>query len=131
MTLNETHDPALRSWLGSANSDRCDFPIQNLPVGMFRLDKAGPFRAGVAIGDQILDLVAAFRSGVLGTDSTGAFEAVGAPTLNGLMALGPAAWSSLRLTLSRALRDGSDCEAKLRRCLVPQRDDILPLHRSL
>ena len=63
MALNETHDPQLRSWVESANAPAADFPIQNLPFGVFR--RAGSderFRGGVAIGDQILDLDAAARS---------------------------------------------------------------------
>lgn len=58
--LNATHDPALKSWVSSANVVGCDFPIQNLPHGVFRRrGSADVFRGGVAIGDQILDLHAA------------------------------------------------------------------------
>jgi fumarylacetoacetase len=61
--LNETHDPQLRSWLDSANEVTTDFPIQNLPFGVFRRAGSGEqFRGGVAIGDQSLDLEAAARS---------------------------------------------------------------------
>ncbi|MGH8259454.1 MAG: hypothetical protein ACREUG_07160 [Steroidobacteraceae bacterium] len=62
--LNETHDPSRRSWLEAANRPECDFPIQNLPFGVFgrlgaghRADDAP--RGGVAIGDSVLDLRAA------------------------------------------------------------------------
>ena len=58
-----THHPALRSWVASANEPSTDFPIQNLPLGRFRLgeqeaERAGDhaLRVGVAIGDQVLDL---------------------------------------------------------------------------
>jgi fumarylacetoacetase len=56
---DETHDPALRSWVESANDPGCDFPIQNLPFVTFtgRAER-GP-RLGCAIGDQILDVTAA------------------------------------------------------------------------
>jgi fumarylacetoacetase len=55
--LNETHDPARRSWVESANSAATDFPIQNLPLGIFRAARgAGAPTVGVAIGDQILNL---------------------------------------------------------------------------
>ena len=51
MRPNATHDPALRSWVDSANADGADFPIQNLPYGRFRLrGSAGGWRIGVAIG---------------------------------------------------------------------------------
>ena len=53
--LNETHDPQLRSWVASANDADTDFPIQNLPFGIFSRGSDTP-RAGVAIGDHIADL---------------------------------------------------------------------------
>ena len=59
MTLltDATHDPALRSWVPSANDGKTDFPIQNLPFGRFRRSGTDePWRIGVAIGDQVLDL---------------------------------------------------------------------------
>src|SRR5258708_11296136 len=58
--LNPTHDPGLTSWVGSANRAESDFPIQNLPFGVFRRSGSQePYRGGVAIGDEILDLGAA------------------------------------------------------------------------
>ena len=60
--LDETHDPERRSWLESANAEGCEFPVQNLPSGMFRAKgERGPARPGVAIGDQVLDLAAVAR----------------------------------------------------------------------
>jgi fumarylacetoacetase len=54
--LDETHDPAARSWVESAN-EHSDFPIQNLPFGVFRRrDTSSEARIGVAIGDRLLDL---------------------------------------------------------------------------
>ena len=90
--INETHDRALTSWVDSANSGVTDFPIQNLPFGVFRRkgSKEAP-RGGVAIGDQVLDL-----------------EAVGlktGPTLNKLAAAGRKAWRELRKVLSIGLSD--------------------------
>ncbi len=52
--IDETHDPALRSWVESANG-HLDFPVQNLPLGVFSVGSKGP-RIGVAIGDSVLDL---------------------------------------------------------------------------
>ena len=60
--LNETHDPAHRSFLESANAADCDFPIQNLPFGVFRPVPGATPRVGVAIGDAILDVAAAAAS---------------------------------------------------------------------
>jgi fumarylacetoacetase len=120
-SLNETHNPALTSWVASANQPGCDFPIQNLPFGVFR--RAGSteaFRGGVAIGDQILDLSAAQGLGAFSDDASEATRACGAPTLNAFMAMGPKAWSALRAALSRALIEGAELESALSRCLVPQ-----------
>ncbi|RZL95516.1 MAG: fumarylacetoacetase [Variovorax sp.] len=92
--LNETHDPALRSWVASANVAGCDFPLQNLPFGRFRpagTDEA--FRIGVAIGDQVLDLEAA--------------HVVDHADMNRLMAATPAERAELRAALSEGLREGS------------------------
>jgi len=57
--IDETHDPALRSWVDSANEPASDFPIQNLPFGRFKVEDDPEWRIGVAIGDQVLDLRAA------------------------------------------------------------------------
>ena len=63
--LNETHSTELRSWVASANAEGCDFPIQNLPFGVFRVPgNPHQFRVGVAIGDQMVDLTAAHASGI-------------------------------------------------------------------
>ncbi len=121
--LNDTHSAALQSWLPSANVTDGDFPIQNLPFGVFRRDAGGEsFRGGVAIGDAILDLGAAHARGLFSGDAAAAAAAGAAPTLNGLMALGPRAWSALRLALSRLLRVGAAREQDARACLVPQCD---------
>src|SRR5215470_15285931 len=94
--LNSTHDPGLQSWVDSANRPDCDFPIQNLPFGVFR--RAGSdeaFRGGVAIGAQILDLSALSRLGLVSGSAADALQACMHPTLNNFMALGPDAWSTL------------------------------------
>lgn len=123
-TLHETHNPMLRSWVTSANTDVTDFPIQNLPYGVFRrASTAESFRVGVAIGDAILDLTAAVASGAFNQASELARTAANAccaPVLNGLMDQGPAAWSALRLALSHVLREGAPEQAQLQGCLVPQ-----------
>jgi len=99
--LNETHDPARRSLVESANAPDCDFPIQNLPFGVFRPAAGERPRVGVAIGDQILDVAAA--GAAFEGLAADAARACDAPRLNHLMSLGPRAWSALRQALSRAL----------------------------
>jgi fumarylacetoacetase len=106
--LNETHDPALQSWVGSANVPDNGFPIQNLPFGVFRpAGDSGAFRPGVAIGSKVLDLAALADAAPWSGAAGHALAACKSSTLNGLMSLGQAHWSALRLELSRALRSGS------------------------
>ena len=77
-TLNETHDPALRSWVDSANAAATEFPIQNLPLAVFRRRGTNEvFRGGVAIGEQIVDLAAAVACGVFDGNAVPAGEGRG------------------------------------------------------
>ncbi len=120
MALNHTHDPAATSWLASANAQGIDFPIQNLPLAVFRRHGSGEaFRGGVAIGDQVLDLGAAapHLSGVAAQAALSCAQS----TLNDFFALGPSAWQALRHGLFAALhRDAAPAlVAALRQCLLP------------
>jgi len=115
--LNETHDPARRSFVDSANAPGCDFSIQNLPFGVFRLAPAQPPRVGVAIGDQIVDVAAAAAS--FDGLAAEAARACMVPYLNHLMSLGPQAWSALRLALSRALSTERGNGKSFRQYLTP------------
>ncbi|MGJ8687961.1 MAG: fumarylacetoacetase [Gammaproteobacteria bacterium] len=122
LKLNETHDTALKSWVSSANDGVSDFPIQNLPFAIFRRCDTDQFRGGVAIGNQIVDLLLLSNAQLLPADLGGIVEAAAKSELNEFMAMGPAAWSGLRLALSRALREGSELASSLRDCLVSQAD---------
>ncbi|HWA58708.1 MAG TPA: fumarylacetoacetase, partial [Gemmatimonadales bacterium] len=102
---DETHDPALRSWVESANRPGADFPIQNLPFGVFESGRGAP-RIGVAIGDQILDLRASADAGLLDALPVAA-EACRGSSLNLLMTLAPELRAGLRRLLSRALSAGA------------------------
>jgi fumarylacetoacetase len=92
MSLDDTHDPARKSWVQTANSAGTDFPVQNLPFGVYR--KQGTqdaYRGCVAIGDQVFDLAG--------------IDAETGPTLNTLAAAGRSTWRDLRQQLSTALSD--------------------------
>ena len=102
--MNQTHDPGLTSWVESAQGHP-DFPIQNLPFGVFRRDAADTPRIGVAIGDQILDLSAAAEA--LRTTDGILAAACQEPSLNRLMSLGRPYWSDLRAQISALLASGS------------------------
>ena len=90
--IDKTHDPALRSWVESANRSGCDFPIQNLPVGVFQPPGDSRPRLGIAIGDFILD----------------AGEWLNGDTLNGYLALSATQRRDLRREWSKALEAGAD-----------------------
>lgn len=116
---NSTHDPNLASWLDSANAAGTDFPIQNLPFGVFRPKGESRARVGVAIGDQILDVDHCHVTGLVGGEAAVAAEACGHGSLNPLMALGQGHWSALRAALSRLLTAGDDRRETTAEALVP------------
>lgn len=118
---NATHDPALKSWVASANDGATDFPIQNLPYGRFR--RAGtdePWRIGVAIGTEVLDLKLAYEQSPWDDELRPLLEPLAAGDLKGFMALGATAWHQLRGALSSALAEGSLQAPFLELCLLPQ-----------
>jgi fumarylacetoacetase len=108
---DETHRPDLRSWVESANQAGTDFPIQNLPFGVFkRRGSVEAARVGVAIGDQILDVSAAARGGAFSADHEATLPAAqcGGASLNPLMAQGRGRVRALRRAISAFLRADSD-----------------------
>jgi fumarylacetoacetase len=117
--IDPTHDPALRSFVESANRPGHDFPIQNLPFGVFRLAGAEP-QVGVAIGDEILNLADLAGRELLTGLGDAIEQACRAEALNDLMALGPPAWRALRARLSSLLGAGSTRAAA--GSLVPARN---------
>jgi fumarylacetoacetase len=120
MTLDETHDPGRRSWLESANNPASDFPIQNLPFGVFsRKGYEQHRRCGIAIGDCILDV--AMAKHLLPHDAHEAAEACAAAVLNPLMQLGPGAWTALRRGVSALLCETTHRESAQMH-LVPMAD---------
>jgi fumarylacetoacetase len=133
--LDETHDPARRSWVAAAN-DHPDFPIQNLPFGVFRpRDGGGAPRGGIAIGDAILDLPACAEAGLFTGDAEQAARACAGPGLNPLMALGGRYWSALRRAVSRLLAAdarGAPLDPRARPAiLVPRTDAELLLPAAI
>ncbi|MBI3527377.1 MAG: fumarylacetoacetase [Betaproteobacteria bacterium] len=105
-SLNHTHDPAVTSWVASANDPAADFPIQNLPFGRFRCNGESDWRIGVAIGDQVLDLQ---RAGIVQSND-----------MNQFMALGRAACRAARFALFDGLRIGAAQRGTWQSHLLPQ-----------
>jgi fumarylacetoacetase len=125
--INETHDPAIKSWLESANRADGDFPIQNLPFGVCRRRGSGqPPRVGVAIGDFVLDVAGAHKAGLLSGLADPVALACQSSSLNKLMSLGQPHWSTLRRELHSLLRaDGANAAGNQeagRKHLLPQAD---------
>jgi fumarylacetoacetase len=102
--VDGTHDLSLRSWVDSANDSGTDFPVQNLPLGVFRYRGEGPSRIGCAIGDRVLDLAACAGRGLLRGLPSDVEEACRAASLDALMALEPRVRGTLRHRLSHLLR---------------------------
>ena len=143
-----THAPGLRSWVASANRAGAEFPVQNLPYGRFRrarpdtgtgvdtgadtgadTHRSDPWRIGVAIGDQILDLAAAQQLSppVWPAALAPHFQALAAGDLATVMAAPKTARLALRQALSAALAAGSPQQAALTGCLLPQAEAELAL----
>ncbi len=110
--IDATHDPKRRSWVESANRPGTDFPIQNLPHGVFSPPGGGP-RGGVAIGDAIFDLAAALELGLIPDAVVAAAEAAAGATLNAWMALQPDARRALRACLSELLAADGPARARI------------------
>ncbi|MGJ5181283.1 fumarylacetoacetase [Bradyrhizobium oligotrophicum] len=124
------NDPSLRSFIPVDPSS--DFPIQNLPYGVFSAADSPKPRVGVAIGDFVLDLAVLEDEGLL--DLSPAYEVFAQPSLNAFMALGPAVWSKTRAAISALLRDDDprlrDDKPLRSRALLPRQDVtlLLPFH---
>ena len=118
--LDFTHDPSRKSWVATANSPTTDFPIQNLPFCMFA--RPGEVkRAGVAIGDEILDLTAAADLGLLEGEMAATVRACTDIGLNPLMATAGPKATALRRRLSELLSAGDKAAASQDQLLVAQR----------
>ncbi|MFA8387248.1 MAG: fumarylacetoacetase [Pelagibaca sp.] len=94
-----------RSWLDSANAPEGEFPLNNLPYGVFSVGD-GDLRCGVAIGDRIVDATGLEAAGLLRADPQA--DVLDAPYWNDFMELGPAAWSHYRAALTAMLAEGAD-----------------------
>ncbi|TDK46797.1 fumarylacetoacetase [Antarcticimicrobium luteum] len=107
--------PLMKSWVESANSADCPFPLNNLPYGVFSIAEAEP-HCGVAIGDRILDVTAAEAEGLVALTDMPLFDV---PFWNELMEEGPAVWAALRDRLIALLSDGAAERDKVEPLLVP------------
>jgi fumarylacetoacetase len=103
--MNSTTDPNLKSWIESANGSDTDFPIQNLPFGLFSRSDSDDRHIGIAIGEEVLDCHALVERGYLDDHCSPAARcALSANSLNDYLGLGRDEWQSVRERVSALLR---------------------------
>ncbi len=106
----------MRSWVESANTLDSEFPLNNLPFGVFSVDGDDP-RCGVAIGDMVLDVAAMEAAGLLRIADDMVLDV---PFWNEVMELGPEAWARLRVLLLGFLGEGAESRGVVAHYLIPQ-----------
>ncbi len=109
--LDETHDPARTSWVSSVRNHP-EFPIQNLPLGVFSSGDGAP-RGGIAIGESVFDIRTALAADLFAGEARAAAEAASGPTLNAFLALGAGARKALRRSVSALLAADSPARSKV------------------
>lgn len=110
---------ALRSWVESANDPQSDFPLENLPFGLFRRSgEADDPHIGIAIGDRIVDLARCYDAGLIESVDELVQASCTAPRLNELMALGRDAARAVRHAVGSMLREESQMRSELEPHLV-------------
>ena len=104
--MDETHDSKLKSWV-EVDEDS-NFPIQNIPFGIYRPKGGGDLHVATAIGDYVLDLAYLDDAGLFNGTEVEGTEVFHEPTLNALMSMRRKAWKETRLVISRLLRQEAD-----------------------
>lgn len=107
-----------KSWVESANDPETDFPLNNLPYGVFSTEGTEPC-CGVAIGDMILNVAALEAEGILSAGDPPVFSR---PAWNAFMELGPEGWSGFRAALMALLAEGSSLRKRVEPFLVDMDD---------
>lgn len=118
-TIDHTHDQMAHSWVHSANAAETDFPLQNLPLGVF-IQGNEPAHIGVRVGEEILDLARLSETGLADLEPR-EIEVLRKPTLNSMMSLGRPTTHKLRhavFDLLHARTQGAVRE-RVARCLLP------------
>jgi fumarylacetoacetase len=129
--LDFTHDPTRRSWVSSARDKATAFPLQNLPFGAYRRAGETEARIGVAIGEEIVDLVGLLDVGLLNDEAARAANACRGGSLNALMALGRGPVRALRARLSELLAEEGSSFAGRERLLVAMADARMTLPATI
>lgn len=109
------------SWVESANRADTDFPLNNLPHGVFSLG-GGARHCGLAIGDDVLDVTALAGDGHVSSVDAAVFAV---PSWNAFMALGRGAWRAFREEMTGLLSAGHAQHDTLGEYLLPRREVAL------
>jgi fumarylacetoacetase len=117
VSTDASHDRSLRSWVSAANDPDSDFPIQNLPFGVFRRrgtkgGGGGGTSVGVAIGDRVLNLTACARANLLSAEAGAAARFVVDDSVNRLMAQGRDVARALRTSLVEILEEANTAASR-------------------
>ena len=123
MVVMHPNTPALKSFIPVDPSS--DFPIQNLPFGIFSTRQSPELRVGVAIGEWVLDLAQLEKIGLLTPGSKPVFNQT---ALNEFIALGQSVWRSTRVQISLLLRDD---HARLRDDAALRASALIPMHEAV
>ena len=122
--MDETHNPKLKSWVDV--EENSDFPIQNIPFGVFSPKGGGDLHVATAIGDYLLDLALLDETGLFSGTEVEGTEVFHEPTLNAFMSMGRKAWKDTRSVISKLLskengelRDNDDLKNK---ALIPMEE---------
>ncbi|MEX2154309.1 MAG: fumarylacetoacetase [Gemmatimonadaceae bacterium] len=123
-TLDATHDASLRSWVSGANDPNADYPIQNLPAGMFQSRRDSLVQVGIAIGDRILNLSACAETGLLPREIAASVRvATSDESLNWLMSSGRELAAALRVALVELLQeDNAAARRRASELSIPLKD---------
>ncbi len=125
MKPDRSHDPSRATWIDGQSQKQSDFPIQNLPLGVFRESgEISEGSIGIRILDQVVDLKSLAEEGLLDSLDARIQYAFAAPTLNGWLALSGSERRETRLFISDLLSTevGADKRNLVARHLHPIRD---------
>lgn len=95
------NNPRLKSWISIPENS--DFPIQNLPFGIFKTKDLLP-RVGVAIGEYVLDLAELKKTGVFNSLKFDT-QVFAKPYLNDFISLGKKTTRAVRERISKLLEE--------------------------
>ncbi|MEE3242215.1 MAG: fumarylacetoacetase [Candidatus Thermoplasmatota archaeon] len=127
--MDGTHDSKLKSWIET--DENSDFPIQNIPFGIYCPKGGGDLHVATAIGEYVLDLACLDDAGLFSDTEIEGTEVFHEPTLNAFMSMGRKAWKDTRKRISELLSEGNstlqDDKQLCKLALIPMKDAEMQL----